>query len=197
MNDARLIVPAVDAIGPFLRFGVDAVALYAIAWGGYVRRGGRPSHLLTLVVFNVVIFLVTYLLNQVEMTMGAAFGLFAVFSLLRYRTEGISSRDMTYLFLVIALGLVMAVGTAHLGPLAAIAAIMAGTSLLIESDRLTGRERTHVLIYDNVRRLGAGEREALLADLRARTGLPIHRVEVEEIDLLRDVARLTVYYPAP
>ena len=197
MNDARLIVPAVDAIGPFLRFGVDAVALYAIAWGGYVRRGGRPSHLLTLVVFNVVIFLVTYLLNQVEMTMGAAFGLFAVFSLLRYRTEGISSRDMTYLFLVIALGLVMAVGTAHLGPLAAIAAIMAGTTLLIESDRLTGRERTHVLIYDNVRRLGAGEREALLADLRARTGLPIHRVEVEEIDLLRDVARLTVYYPAP
>jgi hypothetical protein len=65
--------------------------------------------LFTYIVFNLVIFFICFLLNKVELSMGAALGLFAVFSMLRYRTEGISIKDMTYLFLVIAMGLISAV----------------------------------------------------------------------------------------
>ena len=184
-------------VGLLPRLLIDLTALAGIVWGGYRRGGGRGSHLLTLVTFNVVIFVVTHLLNEVEMTMGAAFGLFAVFSLLRYRTEGISSRDMTYLFLVIALGLVTAVGAGRVSVLLSIALSLMAMTWIIESGWLTGRERSHALIYDDVRLLGAEARDRLIADLRERTGLPIQRVEVEEIDLLRDVARLTIYYPAP
>lgn len=184
-------------VGLLPRLLIDLTALAGIVWGGYRRGGGRGSHLLTLVTFNVVIFVVTHLLNEVEMTMGAAFGLFAVFSLLRYRTEGISSRDMTYLFLVIALGLVTAVGAGRVNVLLSIALSLTAMTWIIESGWLTGRERSHTLIYDDVRLLGAGARDRLIADLRERTGLPVQRVEVEEIDLLRDVARLTIYYPAP
>jgi Domain of unknown function (DUF4956) len=183
-------------IGLFPRLLIDLAALVGIVWGGYRRGGGRGSHLLTLVTFNVVIFVVTHLLNEVEMTMGAAFGLFAVFSLLRYRTEGISSRDMTYLFLVIALGLVTAVGAGRVSGLLAIALSLTAMTWIFESGWLTGHERSHVLIYDDVRLLGTDARDRLIADLRERTGLPVQRVEVEEIDLLRDVARLTIYYSA-
>jgi len=192
------LAAAVDVpLGLLPRLGIDLLALVGIVYGGYRRGGGRGSHLLTLVTFNVVIFVVTHLLNEVEMTMGAAFGLFAVFSLLRYRTEGISSRDMTYLFLVIALGLVTAVGAGRLTLLAGIALSLTAMTWVIEGGWLTGRERSHTLIYDDVRLLGAESRDRLLVDLRQRTGLPVQRVEVEEIDLLRDVARLTIYYPAP
>ena len=184
-------------VGLLPRLLIDLAALTGIVWGGYRRGGGRGSHLLTLVTFNVVIFVVTHLLNEVEMTMGAAFGLFAVFSLLRYRTEGISSRDMTYLFLVIALGLVTAVGAGRVSVLLGIALSLTAMTWIIESGWLTGRERSHVLIYDDVRLLGADARDRLILDLRERTGLPVQRVEVEEIDLLRDVARLTIFYPAP
>lgn len=194
---AQLAAAADVPLGLLPRLGIDLLALVGIVYGGYRRGGGRGSHLLTLVTFNVVIFVVTHLLNEVEMTMGAAFGLFAVFSLLRYRTEGISSRDMTYLFLVIALGLVTAVGAGRLTLLAGIALSLTAMTWVIEGGWLTGRERSHTLIYDDVRLLGAEARDRLLVDLRQRTGLPVQRVEVEEIDLLRDVARLTIYYPAP
>ena len=197
LSFAQLATAADAPVGLLARLAVDLAALAGIVWGGYRRGGGRGSHLLTLVTFNVVIFVVTHLLNEVEMTMGAAFGLFAVFSLLRYRTEGISSRDMTYLFLVIALGLVTAVGAGRLTVLLGIALSLTGMIWVIEAGWLTGRERSHVLIYDDVRLLGADARDRLIADLRERTGLPVQRVEVEEIDLLRDVARLTIYYPAP
>lgn len=162
----------------------------------YFRRYRRTELFLTFFSFNLVIFLLTFLLNRVEMTLGAAFGLFAVFSMLRYRTEGIAAKDMTYLFLVIALGLLMAVGGASLAQLALIGAAILACTALLEGDWLTRREHAQPVLYDNLALVGPQARAALLGDLRARTGLDVHRVDVHEIDLLRDVARLTVYYHA-
>ena len=178
-----------------LRLAIDVAALVVLLRGGFLRRGGDPSRLLMLVAFNVVLFLIAHLLNQVEMTMGAAFGLFAVFSMLRVRTEGISSRDMTYLFLGIALGLVTAV--ANPGPvmLALLAAFLPLVALLLESGWIVPVETSHEVIYDRVALLAPGARAELLADLKARTGIPVARVEIQRIDLLKDVAHLQVYGP--
>jgi hypothetical protein len=180
-----------------VRLGLDLTALALLVRGVHYRLYRRADLFLTFFALNVVVFLVTLLMSRVEMTMGAAFGLFAVFSMLRYRTEGITARDMTYLFLVIGLGLLMAVAPGGVPTLAGIAAaILAGTALL-EGGWLGGRERTQPVVYDNVSLLHAASRAALVEDLRSRTGLDVRHVEVEEIDFVRDTARLTVLIRVP
>ena len=93
----------------FIRMGIDLLSVLVLIRLIYYKNYRRADLFLTFFVFNIIIFLLTYMLNKVVMSMGAAFGLFAVFSMLRYRTEGISAKDMTYLFMVIAIGLISAV----------------------------------------------------------------------------------------
>jgi hypothetical protein len=128
------------------------------------------------------------------MTMGAAFGLFAVFSMLRYRTENISTKDMTYIFIVIAVGLVMAISRGGWDELALIGLIVVTLMALLESDWLIRREFTQEVYYDRIELVQPNRRAELLTDLRERTGLDIIRIEIGNIDLLRDAARITIYY---
>jgi len=149
---------------------------------------------LTFFVFNLIIFLVTYLLNQVQLSIVAAFGLFAVFSMLRYRTEGLRTKDMTYLFVVIALGLIGAIARGSLLTLASLYGLILGCVYALESNLLIRREWSKSVHYDRLDLLAPAFREELLDDLRRRTSLPVHRVEVQEFDLLKDSARITLYY---
>jgi hypothetical protein len=180
-----------------LRLAIDLACVLVLIRGIYYRTYRRADLFLTFFSFNLVIFLIAFVLNSVTMTLGAAFGLFAVFSMLRYRTEGISTTDMTYLFLGIALGLIMAVGQAGWVQLALVGVVLLVFTQILESGWLIERELQQQILYDRIELVNAGAREALLEDLRSRTGLDIHRVEVQEIDLLRDSARLGVYYHAP
>jgi hypothetical protein len=178
----------------FGRLALDVICVAALIRGVYFRNYRRADLFLTFFSFNLCIFLLTFLLNGVQMSLGAAFGLFAVFSILRYRTEGMSVNDMTYLFLVIALGLLMAVsGVGWIG-LAVIGAAMVLCTALLESNVLGRREQARAVRYDRIELLGRDRRQELIADLAQRTGLEIKRVDVRDIDLLRDCAHLTVYY---
>jgi hypothetical protein len=155
----------------------------------------------TFFIFNLIIFLISFLLNKVELSMGAAFGLFAVFSMLRYRTEDISIKDMTYLFLTIALGLVSAVTKVKdtddyleyifLG-------IINGTVLLItfllESRLLMRKEMVKVIVYENIELIKPEKKEEMLADIRMRTGIDVHRFSIQKIDFLKDAAQIKVYF---
>lgn len=160
----------------------------------YYRYYRRADLFLTFFSFNITIFLITFLLNKVEMTMGAAFGLFAVFSMLRYRTENIAAKDMTYLFIVIAVGLIMAISKGEWYELLAVGAIIVLCVLLLESNWLIRREYSQQLYYEKIELVHLDKRKELLEDLKARTGLNIHRMDILEIDLLKDAARITVYY---
>lgn len=155
----------------------------------------------TFFIFNLIIFLITFLLNKVELSMGAAFGLFAVFSMLRYRTEDISIKDMTYLFLTIALGLVSAVikvkNTADLYEncfLICINGIVLLITYLLESSVLMKKESMQQLVYENIENIKPEKREELLADLKMRTGINIHRLSIHKIDFLKDSAIIKIYY---
>jgi hypothetical protein len=125
--------------------------------------------------------------------MGAAFGLFAVFSMLRYRTEGISMKDMTYLFIVIAVGLISAVQLDFLD-LAIINTILIVFTFLLDGNLLMRREFSKLVNYEKIELIQPEKQEELIADLKARTGLNVHHVSIVKIDFLRDMAVLNIYY---
>jgi len=152
-------------------------------------------------IFNLIIFLICFLLNKVELSMGAAFGLFAVFSMLRYRTESISIKDMTYLFLTIAIGLVSAVakikdatsGYEYLFISGINASILIITYLL-ESNAFIKKELTKTITYENIDLIQSDKTEELLTDIRTRTGINAHRFSVQKINFLKDSAQIKVFY---
>ena len=186
---------AVRSLGDLgVRLAIDLVCVVALVRGVYYRHYGRTDLFLTFFSFNLVVLFITFLLSKVQMSLGAAFGLFAVFSMLRYRTEGISAKDMTYLFLVIALGLLMGIAGEGLAQLGLIGATVLACTWLLEGNWVARREHAQPVLYDNIRLVGPASRQELIGDLRSRTGLDVQRVEIQEIDLLRDAARLTVYY---
>ncbi len=182
-----------------MRFGVDAVAVGILIRVIYYRIYQKSALFLTFFAFNLTIFLVTYMLHQVQMSMGAAFGLFAVFSMLRYRTEGISIKDMTYLFVVISIGLISAISEVGSSPggwagVALLNSLIVGTVYVLESDWFVRREYSKIIYYDRTDLLRPEHAHDLLDDLRTRTGLLVYRVEVRDIDFRKECAQLTVYY---
>lgn len=181
----------------FLRYGINLLAVLVLVRLIYYRQYQRTDLFLTFFSFNSIIFFVTHLLNKVEMSTGAAFGLFAVFSILRYRTEGLSAKDMTYLFLSIALGLLTAVSGDNLLQLGAICVILLLLTLVLEGGFLLKTENSRQICYDNASLLQAGRETELLNDLKAKTGLSVTRVSIEEIDFVKDSGRLTIFYKEP
>lgn len=126
--------------------------------------------------------------------MGAAFGLFAVFSMLRYRTEGISAKDMTYLFIVIAIGLITAISKGSWDDLSIMALILLLLTALLEGNTLMKKELTKTVIYDKINLITPERRTELIDDLKLRTGLNVHRVDVHDYDFLKDASHLTIFY---
>lgn len=176
------------------RFIVDIVAVFILIRFIYYRNYKRSDLFLTFFGFNIIIFLITYLLNKVEMSMGAAFGLFAVFSMLRYRTEGISAKDMTYLFIVIAIGLITAISKGSWDDLSIMALILLSITALLEGNILIKKELTKIVTYDKINLITPDRREELIADLKLRTGLNVQRVEIHEYDFLKDATQMTIFY---
>jgi hypothetical protein len=178
----------------FVRLLVDLLTVTILVRLIYYRLYRRTDLFLTFFGFNLVIFLITYLLNKVQMSMGAAFGLFAVFSMLRYRTEGLSAKDMTYLFIVISLGLISAIIKGSWDELGLVNGMIVLSVWLLEGNWLIKRELTKVVQYDKIDLILPERRAELIQDLRARTGLNIHRVEIQTMDFLRDSALIMIFY---
>jgi Domain of unknown function (DUF4956) len=191
VTDAVAVSSDIDALR---RLGIDLACMLVLIRGIYYRTYRRADLFLTFFAFNFIIFLITFALNQSNLSLGAGFGLFAVFSMLRFRTEGISTNDMTYLFLVIALGMLAASSKGSWLQLLGMSAFMLLFTTVLEAGWLARREQARKVLYDNVALVQASSHDALIADLQLRTGLNVHRVDVREIDFLKDTANLTVYF---
>jgi hypothetical protein len=133
--------------------------------------------------------------------MGAAFGLFAVFSMLRYRTEDISIKDMSYLFLVIAIGLISAVIKIKKAEdvyeyifLIFINAIIILLAYVLESSLFFKRELVQIINYDTLELIHEKDKAVLIEDIYKRTGIRAHRVSINKIDFLKPSVQLKVYY---
>jgi hypothetical protein len=181
------------------RLGLDLAITSLIVIWVYYRMYKNRDYVFTYYIFNVITFSMCVLLRKVPMELGFALGLFAVFGILRYRTEEIRMRDLTYMFIVIGIGIINAVANKKVSliELITVNAAIVGTTALIE---LHPAGRTHgqtPLLYDNLALLQPGKDAELLADLSNRTGFDVMRVQVHRIDLLRDAAEITIFYRGP
>ncbi len=181
----------------FMRMLIDILSMIILIRLIYYPVYRRSDHLFTFYMFNITIFIITFLLNgKSGFSTGAAFGLFAVFSLLRYRTEDISARDMTYLFTVIALGLMTSVNKGTILEIGIINGVILFAAFLLDGNVLMKTEFVKSVQYENIE-LIKPEREAeLIVDLENRTGLKIHKVSIGKVDFLRDTAVVKIYYYA-
>lgn len=177
-----------------------ATALVVFGLIYYQAQRSRPEFLFTYLVFSIISYLITSLLRDVQLTLGFSFGLLAVFTILRYRTEQIPIREMTFLYLSITIPFINALFLATRVSFPEIALVNAGIALFVFiADRVTAarHEVGQTVYYEKIELIKPERYQELLDDLRARTGLYVKRCEVEEIDLLRDTARLTIYFDYP
>lgn len=178
----------------FQRFLINLLAIAALVHAGAARRLHFGGSLLPCYMFGIGLFLAAYTLNRIEITLGFAFGLFAIFSMLRYRTEMISMAEMTYLFLVIVLALICSVSPLSPLELVLVSALLVLSAWFVESPLARRNLETRTVRYERIENIRPDRREQLLADLRLRTGLDVRRVVVDSIDFMQDSAMLTIVY---
>ncbi len=177
------------------RLVINLVSMILLIRFVYYRVARRHDFFFTFFMFNLVIFIITTLLNSSSgFSIGAAFGLFAIFALLRYRTEDIAARDMTYLFMSITIGLISSINQGSVLEILIVNGIILAAAFLIEGNILIRPEFVKTVEYENVELIRPDRRPELLEDLRMRTGLPVHKVDVRRIDYLRDIAVIKIYY---
>ncbi len=178
-----------------LRFGFFLVVLFIIVYFLYYRKTHRRDYFFTLVLLSVSIFFLIYLLGSVKVKIGFALGLFAIFGVLRYRTETIPVREMSYMFGVISLSVINALADSLsfaelLLPNVAIAVLI----WLFETFVLRANLASKLILYDRIELITPERREELIEDLHKRTGLNITKVNVGSIDFLKDTAILKIEY---
>jgi hypothetical protein len=177
------------------RMSFDLVAVLLLILAVYYRRHRRPDYVFSCMVINLVTFLLCFLTQRSKIELGFALGLFAVFGILRYRTESIPIRDLTYLFAAIGLAIFngMPGAAESLGELILVNGVLVGAIAALELTGWAGRDQRMVL-YDNVALLAPGRRAELLGDLAVRTGLTVVNVRIDRVDMLRESADLTIYF---
>ncbi len=176
-----------------LRLIINTLSVFVLIRCYYAFSRHRENAA-SFILFGVGVFLVTALLHSVTVTMGFAFGLFAVFSMLRYRTEALGIKEMTYLFLVIAMALLAAVGTMRHWELVALNALLIAIAVVLETRLLLPRHGEKEVEYENIDNIHTDRQAALVADLRERTGLDVFRVDVVSVSYLRDTAVLRMHF---
>ena len=156
----------------------------------------NKDYLFTYFLISLTVFLLCILLDNVKLQLGFALGLFAIFGIIRYRTDPIPIKEMTYLFLVIGISVVNALSNKKITH----AELLFANSIVIfvayglERLWLLKHETRKNITYEKIELIVPEKREELLEDLRKRTGIDIIRVEVRRIDFLRDTANIRIFY---
>jgi hypothetical protein len=179
-----------------IAFGLNlATAIILVRWIYYPKHRSK-KYVFSFLAFNTIIFFVLSLMTSVEISIGVGFGLFAIFSVLRYRTNPIPIREMTYLFITAALPVMNATAANgdHWAKL-----LVANISVILilwflENEWGFSFESSQTVIYEKIDLIGPDQHQLLLEDLEKRTGLFINRLEVGRINFLRDTARIKIFY---
>ena len=178
-----------------IRFGFFLLVLFGIVYFLYYRKTHRRDYFFTLVLLSVSIFFLIYLLGSVKVKIGFALGLFAIFGVLRYRTETIPVREMSYMFGVISLSVINALADSLsfaelLIPNVAIFLLIWGFETFV----LRRNFASKLILYDRIELITPERREELLEDLHKRTGLNITKINIGSVDFLKDTAVIKIEY---
>ena len=179
---------------------LNSVVVWVLVHFFYYPKGHRRDYYFTFVLLSVSIFMLIYLLlgNSADMGIGAALGLFAIFGIIRYRTECVPIREMTYLFFIVALSVL----NAKTGDLNFMSRIIINLIMILvvwgaENHLSAYREGCKFVKYDNIDLIQPERYEELKADLEKRLGVKITRVDVGAVDFLTDMTMLRVFYEDP
>ena len=180
-----------------IRFGFNlSIAFIIIKLIYHRNRSSNLDFVFTYFMFNSLIFFFAYLLGNITINMGFAFGLFAVFAILRYRTDPIPIKEMTYLFIVITIGVINALSG---NEVSYTILLFTNITLVVLTYFLETYWQKNLLIrmtveYEKIENIKPENRDVLLADLKERTGLNIQSFEFRRMNFLRDTARIRIYY---
>lgn len=179
-----------------LAFLINLIAILIIVRCLYYPKCKRGEFFFTYILIAISTFMLIYVLGDVKLKAGIALGLFAIFSIIRYRTEQVAIREMTYLFIIIALSAIngLTVSELSLGEVIIINILFVFSIWICESKLLISHYSYKVIKYDNVNLITPDKRAELIADLEKRTGLKILKIEVGSIDFLKDAAIIKMYY---
>lgn len=190
-----------------LRFFICILVNWIIVHYLYFKKGKRRDFYFTFMIISVAIYFLVCLMMGMERgkaTMGVGLGLFGIFSIMRYRTDSMPVREMTYLFVVVCLSVVHAMADSlgvdavgqitgtPLMELVVIDIIVMAAIMVFEATLKV--DASKLIQYDRIELIKPERRKELVADLRERTGLDVLNVEIGAIDFLRDMAMLRVYY---
>lgn len=180
------------------RFGINIIAVFILVRVIYYSTHRNKDFLFTFFLFNLLNFLICVLLSTTKIKIGFAFGLFAIFSIMRYRTVMVPIKEMGYFFVCVAIGIINALASTDNHYIVLIICNLFILLLITVLDRFLTltHENVKEITYERIDLIHPDKREEMKADLITRTGLPIHRIEIKTINFLRDAAYLNVFYYA-
>lgn len=193
--DIKLINPE-DFFELLIRFSMNLLVTGIIVFGLYAKTSKRKDFYFSYIAVSIVIFLLCFLLASVKIELGFALGLFAVFGIIRYRTDAIPTKEMTYLFVVIVVSVINALANHKISYAELVTTnllIIVGLYLLEKRLNLK-QEISYRVIYEKIENVHIDKKDILLADLKERTGIDIKHFEIERIDFLRDVAYINIFF---
>ncbi len=177
-------------------FLLNSIALVIIVRYLYYPKTKRKDYLFTYFLIGSLIFLMCYLLANVQLQLGFALGLFAVFGIIRYRTDAVPIKEMTYLFIVIGLSVINALSGTNVSIVNLLFTNFAIIAITYGLERLwlLKHESSKIIVYEKINLIKPENYDLLLEDLKRRTGISITRFEIGRIDFLRDTTRIKIYY---
>ena len=180
-----------------LRFSLNLIVVMILVRWLYYSTTRRKDYLFTYILISCIIFLLCYLLANVKLQLGFALGLFAIFGIIRYRTDTMPIREMTYLFLVIGISIINALADTK----TSVAEVLLTNIIVVfftfgmEKLWLLRNEAAKIITYEKIDLIKPEKYNELICDLQERTGIKkINRVDIGKIDYLRDTCSLTIYY---
>lgn len=187
-----------DVVTMPLMFLFNLLVIWAIVYGIYYRFSHRRDFYVTFMLFSSAMFLLLWLMQILDIQTGFVLGLFAIFGMIRYRTETVPIREMTYLFIIIAVSIINSLSMKADG-LAWYLLLLANVLIICMTygfELWSNRQRTStkIILYEKIENIRPENRAALIADLEQRTGLKVLEVEIGHIDFLRDVAYINLTY---
>lgn len=185
----------VGSLELLLRFFLNTIIITIIIHLLYYPKSRRIDYYFTFMLISVSIFFLIFLLGSVKLKIGFALGLFAIFGIIRYRTESMPVREMTYLFVIIAVSVINALCSIdNYAELLISNSLFILTIWILESNRWLKHISEKLILYDRIDLITPEKHDEMLADLIKRTGLDIKRFDVGSIDYLRDTAMVKIYY---
>lgn len=182
--------------GILIRFAITLAFLFVLIAVIYFRYSKKERFVFTFFLIGIIVFFICSMLKGVDIAIGMGLGLFAIFTILRFRTRNFSLKDMAYIFTVIGISVINSVnmpGFPFFGFLIINSIVVLATFVLEEVIRKNSFDKQSI-IYDELELLKPGNKHKLLKDLSSRTGQAILRIKIVKVDFKRETAELEIYY---